>query len=141
MKKMVTTILLTALFFTLKAPALNVTYMIRPAEVNYYSRLINAITTVESQNNNLAFNFKESARGPFQIRPIRLREYNYRTGKNYQEWDCYNFDISKEIFLYYTKGRSYEVIARCWCSGEAGTKKASEGYWLKVQDVLKNKLQ
>jgi hypothetical protein len=77
----------------------------------------------------------EEAIGAFQIRPIRLLDYNQRTGKNYKIEDCYNFEISKEIFLYYAGkigSREYETIARKW----NGSGVTTLDYWEKVKSYM-----
>ena len=100
-----------------------------------YDRLIKAVIQVESLGDSMAYNLTEEATGAFQIRPIRLRDYNRRTGSNYQLEDCYNFKISKEIFLYYAERigiEDYESIARKW----NGSGKATLEYWDKVKSFL-----
>lgn len=103
--------------------------------VNGYDRLIKAVVQVESAGDTLAYNLFEEAAGAFQIRPIRLLDYYQRTGINYQTRDCYNYDISKEIFLYYatqTGHRDYETIAKNW----NGSGKLTLVYWEKVKANL-----
>jgi hypothetical protein len=71
----------------------------------------------------------------FQIRPIRLLDYYQRTGINFKLKDCRNFEISKEIFLYYarlTGYPDYEIIARNW----NGSGNATLDYWKKVKSNL-----
>jgi len=55
-----------------------------------YDKIIQAVVRVESRGNTLAYNLEEEATGAFQIRPIRLLDYNRKTGKNYKLEDCYN---------------------------------------------------
>jgi hypothetical protein len=122
------------LLFTLKAaaPNLRFAYIITAEPVNAYERLINAVVQVESGGDTLAYNLIEEARGAFQIRPIRLQDYNLRTGKEYKIEDCYNYNISKEIFLYYANIIGiphYETIARNW----NGSGEATLDYWEKVK--------
>jgi hypothetical protein len=119
---------------TLFAPVTGYTFLPINEPVVIYDILIRAIRTVESGNNDYAFNFKESSRGPLQIRKIRLDDYNRRTGKNYQEWDCYDFEVSREIFLHYCKGWSFEEIAKSW----NGSGKLTIEYWKKVNQILNN---
>ena len=79
--------------------------------------------------------FLEQATGAFQIRPIRLLDYNQRTGDSYKIEDCYNYDISKKIFLYYAMQigfPKYETIARSW-NGSGST---TLEYWEKVKSYL-----
>jgi hypothetical protein len=117
------------------APDLTNAFILESKPVDLYERLINAIILVESKGDTSAINCDEMAIGAFQIRPIRLLDYNQRTGKNYKENDLYNIEISKEIFLYYAKKigyPNYEAIARSW--NGSGTLTAS--YWQKVKSYL-----
>ena len=123
------------LSFRAAAPGLNVVYIPVSAPVNPYERIINAIIQVESEGDTLAFNEKEEAIGAFQIRPIRLKDFNQRTGNNYKIEDCYNLTISKEIFLYYAMRigfPDYESIARSW----NGSGEITLAYWEKVRLLL-----
>jgi hypothetical protein len=117
------------------APGLSVDYLLVSEPVNPYERLISAIVMVESMGDTLAVNLSEKAYGAFQIRPIRLLDYNKRTGKNYTNKDCLNFEISKKIFLYYAENMSfpdYQSIARKW----NGSGKMTLVYWGKVKKYL-----
>ena len=122
------------LLFTHKAtaPDRKVAYIIRAEPVDAFERLINAVVQVESGGDTRAYNIIEEATGAFQIRPIRLQDYNLRTGNKYKIEDCYNYDISKEIFLYYANILGiphYELIARNW----NGSGEATLDYWEKVK--------
>jgi hypothetical protein len=117
------------------APDIKVAFIYVPEPVDAYDRLIKAVVQVESAGDTLAFNLSEEAVGAFQIRPIRLLDYYQRTGKIYKIEDCYNFEISKEIFLYYAKRTGYpdyETIARNW----NGSGKTTLDYWEKVKSNL-----
>jgi len=117
------------------APDIKVTYIITNEPVDAYERLIKAVIQVESAGDTFAFNLSEEAVGAFQIRPIRLLDYYQRTGNNYQIEDCYNFEISKEIFLYYARQigyPDYETIARNW----NGSGNITLDYWAKVKSNL-----
>lgn len=125
------------LLFSLSAaaPDTKVMFIFASDPVDPYERLVNAIITVESKGDTLAFNPVEQARGAFQIRPIRLKDYNRRTGKNYKAKDCYNLQTSKEIFLYYAKRigyPDYEKIARSW----NGSGKSTLDYWKRVRSNI-----
>jgi len=114
------------------APGLKAAFIFVSEPIDLYERLIKAIVQVESLGDPLAYNLSEEATGAFQIRPIRLRDYNQRTGNNYKIEDCYNYEFSKEIFLYYailTDFPDYETIARNW----NGSGKATLDYWRKVK--------
>jgi hypothetical protein len=117
------------------APDIKVAYIRSTEPVNAYDRLIKAIVQVESAGDTLAYNLSEEAVGAFQIRPIRLLDYYQRTSSNYKIQDCYNFEISKEIFLYYARQigyPDYETIARNW----NGSGNATLDYWKKVKSNL-----
>jgi len=117
------------------APDIKVTYILNNESVDAYERLIKAVIQVESAGDTFAFNLSEEAAGAFQIRPIRLLDYYQRTGNNYQIEDCYNFEISKEIFLYYARQigyPDYETIARNW----NGSGNITLDYWEKVKSNL-----
>jgi len=117
------------------APDLKVFYITFSKPVNAYDRLVNAVVMTESAGDTLAYNHLEDAVGAFQIRPIRLLDYYQRTGINYKIEECYNFNISKEIFLYYarlTGYPDYETIARNW----NGSGKSTLDYWKKVKANL-----
>ncbi|MGD0342592.1 MAG: hypothetical protein ABSA76_12885 [Bacteroidales bacterium] len=120
---------------TASVPYLKTFFIPVSEPVDPYDRLIKAIVQVESLGNTLAFNVIEEATGAFQIRPIRLKDYNHRTSSNYKSGDCYNFKISKEIFLYYAKQESfpdYELIARKW----NGSGETTFDYWKRVKSFL-----
>jgi hypothetical protein len=130
---------ITVLFFLLAmratAPEVKVAVIFISEPVNPYDRLIKAIVNVECSGDYLAYNVKEEAVGPFQIRPIRILDYNQRTGKKYKIENCFDFDVSKEIFLYYAEVigyPDYEKIARRW----NGSGKTTLEYWKKVKNNL-----
>ena len=117
------------------APNIRVAYICSAKPVDAYARLISAIIQVESAGDTLAYNLSEEAVGAFQIRPIRLLDYFQTTSNNYKIHDCFNFEISKEIFLYYARQAGYpdyETIARNW----NGSGNATLDYWKKVKSNL-----
>jgi len=129
-------VVLTIFFFLLAmratAPEAKVAFILVSKPVCSFDRLIKAIVHVESSGDNNAFNLTEQAVGAFQIRPIRILDYNQRTGKDYKIENCFNFEISKEIFLYYAKMigyPDYETIAKRW----NGSGKTTMDYWEKVK--------
>src|SRR5512133_974720 len=85
------------------APDIDTLVIAETRPVDVYERLMKAILEVESGGDTLAFNAIEEAYGPFQIRPVRLNDYNKRTGKKYRMRDCYRLSVSREVFLYYAK--------------------------------------
>jgi len=113
-------------------PVKTVFYIQQPEAINYYDALIHAVTWVESKHGLHVWNPLEEAVGWFQIRPIRLQDYNERTGKNYTMQDCFDYNISKEIFLYFAQGKSYEQAAKNW----NGSGPMTLVYWYSVSVKL-----
>ena len=73
------------------------------------------------------------AYGIAQIRDIRIRDYNERTGKGYTLEDCLDSAISREVFMYYAeKIGDYEKAAKKW----NGSGYMTEIYWEKVKKEL-----
>ena len=100
-----------------------------------YNKLVFAIGMVETKGDTLAYNTLEEAIGIFQIRPIRLKDYNQRTGKSFKREDLFNYEISKKIFLYYadlTGPYKFEQIARNW----NGSGLLTTSYWYKIKQYL-----
>jgi hypothetical protein len=119
---------------SLYAPTNKVLYIEQAIPISSYDALIRAVVAVESGGNNLAYNEKEQACGAFQIRPVRLSHYNHETGNNYKLSDMYNYDISKEIFIYFAnkQDKDFEMIARSW----NGRGPKTIEYWNKVKSRL-----
>jgi hypothetical protein len=116
------------------APDIRTLTILVPEPVDIYESRLAAVMQVESAGDTLAYNPLEDAYGPLQIRPIRLLDYNRRTGKTYVMRDCYRPVIAKEIFLYYARilGPDFEIIAKRW--NGSGVK--TIGYWARVKTVL-----
>jgi hypothetical protein len=122
---------------TLKAaaPDLKEIIIMKSEPVNAYERIFLAVFRVECKGNLRAYNELEEATGPLQIRPIRLLDYNLRTGNKYLLEDCYDLNISKMIFMYYavkTGYPNYELIAKNW----NGSGKMTSDYWEKIKPNL-----
>jgi hypothetical protein len=122
---------------TFKALAPSSEWLLIPISepVNPYKRLIYAIGMVETRCNNLAYNPFEEAVGYFQIRPVRLEDYNKRTGNHYKKKDLYNYSVSEKIFLFYAHEigpYNFEKIARRW----NGSGPKTYLYWNRVKNYL-----
>lgn len=103
------------------------------ATIDPFQPLWEAVCTVESNNNESALNGLEMAFGIAQIRDIRIRDYNDRTGKGYTLEDCLDSVISREVFMYYAERlEDYETIAKRWNGSGAKT----EIYWEKIKEEL-----
>ena len=132
MKRMLLTTII--ILFSLKAfcPVENVLYIERPPQISYYEPLIVAVTWVESRGYELALNVKEQAVGPMQIRQCRIDHYNQLTKSNYKLEDCFDFELSRKVFLYFAQGKTYERAARSW----NGSGPMTKVYWNRVKKQL-----
>lgn len=100
-----------------------------------FKGLIHAIGMVETKFDTLLYNSVEEAAGYFQIRPIRLQDFNNRTGSKYSMNDLFRYNISEEIFLYYASKigpYDFERIAKNW----NGKGKETIQYWNQVKRFL-----
>lgn len=116
------------------APPNDRIYLPEANQIKPFERAWQAVCIVESNNNPRAYNPIEMATGVSQIRPIRLNDYNKRTGKNYKLEDCYDVEISKEIFMYYCSN-PYDIEKTCKSWNGSGPK--TEEYWSKIEKALK----
>jgi hypothetical protein len=136
MKKMILTLIITFIFKLLPAPGVAELIVFKDEAIAPYEKLWSAICKVESNNNPLAYNSHEKAVGIAQVRLCRLKHYNRLTGERMPLKAMYDPLKAKQVFMYFTDGRDYETISRAWCSGERGTKRASESYWRKIEVLL-----
>jgi hypothetical protein len=119
----------------LSAPVRESFIIFSPERVEPYKRLIYAIGKVETNFDTLKYNPIEQAAGYFQIRPIRLEDYNNRTGSNYKLADMFDYKISEKIFLYYASQigpYDLEKIARNW----NGSGHHTVHYWERIRLYL-----
>lgn len=137
MKKLLTILFL---FITLEAlcPPDGIMKIPTASPVMPYERLYQAVCQVESGNNPFAVNEKEHSYGISQIRQIRLDHYAKLTGKVYTLQDCFDKEVSKEIFMTFAQMiKDEERICKSWNAGMSGINKASaERYWQKVRNHL-----
>lgn len=139
MKKLLLIHILLLLSFTLVAPPTTMKCLYLPAvsaikAYNWvdYEPLANAIAQYETGNNPTAYNRKENAVGAFQIRQCRINHYNELTGAKHTLKDCYDYNLSKRIFIYFAQGKSYETAARNW----NGSGPMTIEYWKNVKRLL-----
>jgi hypothetical protein len=128
-------LLLFSVVFSAGAPDMESVIIFESPVVKPYDQLMFAIGFVETMNNNLAYNPREEATGYFQIRPIRLLEYNRRTGSSYKMKDLFNYEVSEKIFLYFadlTGPYDFEQIARKW----NGSGHMTTFYWNRIRQYL-----
>ncbi len=132
-------LILAALFLfavlPLSAPDVKPLYIFKPPVIEPFNDLINAIAMVETRGDTLAYNPVEKAAGLLQIRPVRVEDYNRRTGSQYTLEDMFSFEISRKVFLYYasqTGPYNFEKITRDW----NGSGPRTMLYWNRVQKHL-----
>jgi hypothetical protein len=117
------------------APSEKIITVLKLAPIEPYKQLAFAVGMVETKGDTLAYNPLEEATGIFQIRPIRLIDYNKRTGSNYTRNDLFNFEISEKIFLYFADQvgpYNMEHIARKW----NGSGHLTTNYWYRIKQYL-----
>ena len=127
--------LLLFISFRAAAPVWNSLNIALPVHVEPYKNLMYVIGLVETSGDTLAFNPLEEAYGIFQIRPVRLNDYNFRTRNNYSRKDLFNYTVSEKIFLYYADQigpYKFEKIARNW----NGSGHKTDFYWARVKGYL-----
>jgi hypothetical protein len=135
MKKLYLTLLFFSFALSAIAPNTDSLVIIDAQPVRPFTKLIYAVGMVEGMGDTTAYNPQEKAVGYFQIRPIRLRDYNRRTGNHYAMKDMFNYEISEKLFLYYaskTGPYNFEKIAKNW--NGSGAKTAQ--YWKRVKQYL-----
>jgi hypothetical protein len=132
MKKMTLITSLLFLFVICSAPDIGCLYIAKSEPVSFYDPLIKAINTVEVGDGSVLFNPVEMAVGYFQIRPVRVEDYNKLRGTKYKLEDFYDYKLSREMFLFYARGKTYERAAKDW----NGSGKMTIEYWNKVRREL-----
>jgi len=134
-KKIVFSTILLAITYKGFAPASHSMVIFTSQPDKPFRNLITAVGMVETKFDTLAYNSEEEAVGYFQIRPIRVRDYNERTGSRYKLSDMYDYKTSEKVFLYYASEigpYNFEKIAKKW----NGSGKMTIQYWKKVKMYL-----
>lgn len=145
-KLLLTSLLFIFLFGTAMAPPSGVlmipmAYPIIHFDGGNYEPLMDAIYHYETHYNSLAVNSLEEAYGGFQIRQNRLNHYNKLNSTNYTLKDCFDLEVSRKIFLYFTnhnangkpiQPKSWEQAAKNWNGG--GPKTIT--YWNEVKKLI-----
>ena len=135
MKKLL--ILLLLIPVDLFAPKYGALPILSREPINPYEKIIKAVTIVESAEGKYLYNPAEEAIGWFQVRKIRLDDYNFRTGESITHEECYDYEVGRKIFLYFAcqlEPWQLRDIAIDW------NKSVSDKYWKKVDKALKLKL-
>jgi hypothetical protein len=127
--------LLLSISFKAGAPVWNSLNIAMPLATEPFKHLVYVIGLVETAGDTLAYNPLEEAYGIFQIRPVRLNDYNSRTKSSISRQDLFNYEVSEKIFLYYA-GQigpyKFEKIARNW----NGSGRKTDFYWDRVKELL-----
>lgn len=102
--------------------------------------MIHAVRIVESGLNDFAVGAAQDV-GPLQITPIRIADYNQRTGKNYSHSDCFKWEVSREVFMYYANligyiPTNFEEVCRRWNRSSAWQDEKGQAYWERVSKHL-----
>ena len=121
--------------FRAGAPETNALIIPESYGIMPFSDLMNAIATVETMGNHFAYNEIENAVGIFQIRQIRVDDYNRLTGSNYVLDDMFDPLISQKVFLYFASQVGpyhLEKIAKRW----NGSGPKTELYWKRIMKHL-----
>jgi hypothetical protein len=117
------------------APGTNSFVISESPGIQPFSDLMYATAMVETMGNTLAYNEFENAVGIFQIRQVRIDEYNRRTGGNYSLRDMYDPLLSEKVFLYFASRHgpyNLEKIAKGW----NGSGPMTELYWKRIKEYL-----
>ncbi len=134
-RKFIISLLFFSLALTALAPVSKSFVISRPLVINPFASLIYATGMVETLGNNMAYNEHENAVGIFQIRQVRVDDYNRRTGAKYTLPDMFNYSISEKIFLYFASlvgPYDLERIAKAW----NGSGPMTENYWKRIKMYL-----
>jgi hypothetical protein len=134
-KKIITITFLLPLAFNLFAPSSRSMVIFDSTPVEPFKKLIHAIGMVETSFDTLAYNPVEEATGYFQIRPIRIEDYNARTGNSYTIDEMFDYEKSEKVFLYYASKigpYKFEQIAKNW----NGSGPKTIHYWRRVKKYL-----
>ncbi len=117
------------------APVSNTLTIFDMSAVRPFSSLMYAVGMVETMGNSSAFNEFEEAAGIFQIRQVRVDDYNRRTGSKLALEDMFDNKISERVFLYFASligPYHIEKIARAW----NGSGPMTDFYWKRIKSYL-----
>ena len=115
MKRTIFIILLCFAWNLSSAPGRAELVILTSESINPYERIWEAICEHETSNDSTAYNEIEQAVGIAQIRPIRLKDYNIRSGNRYRLEEMYEVNKSKAVFMFYAqKIHNTDRIIRLW---------------------------
>lgn len=107
------------LFIELSAPAADYYPVILIEEpLNNLEAIWWAVCKIESNHDPTAWIIDTNGKlsiGIAQIQQSRVDHFNRLTGKNYKHEDCFDLDVSKEIFMFFARRiGSEEILIRSW---------------------------
>lgn len=117
------------------APCRNYMVIHKPGDISPFEPLMHAIGIVETMGNTLAFNELEGAAGIFQIRQVRIDEYNRQTRGSFRLSDMFEYENSRKVFLHFASQigpYNFEKIAKSW----NGSGPMTEFYWRRIRSQL-----
>jgi hypothetical protein len=129
---LVISVILLSIRVTCFAPEWRHIVLTSKESIQPYKELIKAVVKLESDNGKFIWNPVEKAVGWFQIRQIKVTDYNQRTGNHYKLEDFYDYNLSEKMFLYYAHGKSIEKAAKNW----NGSGFMTNIYWGKIKKLL-----
>jgi hypothetical protein len=121
--------------FRVAAPEANSFIIYESQGIGAFTKLLYATAMVETMGNPLAYNEFENAVGIFQIRQVRIDEYNRRTGNKFALSEMYDPKLSEKVFLYFAARYgpyNIEKIAKSW----NGSGPMTELYWKRIKEYL-----
>jgi hypothetical protein len=117
------------------APHSNTLTIFESPVIRPFSGLMYATGMVETMGNTLTYNEFENAVGIFQIRQVRIDDYNRKTGSHYSLADMFDPKLSEKVYLYFAsqfKPHELERIAKAW----NGSGPMTELYWKRIKEYL-----
>jgi hypothetical protein len=117
------------------APEANYFIISESPGIRPFTDLLYATAMVETMGNTSAYNELENAVGIYQIRQVRIDEFNRRTGSNYNLTDMFDPELSAKVYLYFASlagPYNLERIARAW----NGSGPMTELYWRRIKEYL-----
>jgi hypothetical protein len=134
-RKLIFTLIFLLAGFRVVAPDSNCIVIPESPCVHPFSGLMYATAMVETMGNPFAYNVLENAAGIFQIRQVRVDEYNRLTGSKYLLKDMFDHTVSEKVFLYFASlagPYDLEKIAKRW----NGSGPRTEIYWKRIKEYL-----
>ena len=136
--------LIIALFcFRLSAPPNSSMIIFESESVNPYESIWNAVCSIESSNNPLAYHMEDNgfaSIGIAQVQESRVSDFNRRFRHSFTLMDMYQPKYAKIVFMAYASEfmpNDNESISRCWNGGKNGmSKKSTLKYYAKIKKLM-----